>query len=122
MTMVRLSALCSGLSASNNVIATIWVTVLILPIELTATLARSPSSAIHSHNADTVISRDTITIAGSGGNDNTYTITSVSENGAEITVDLDNGVMVNDATVTTADIEADNGVIHVIDKVIMPPM
>ncbi len=42
--------------------------------------------------------------------------------GAEITVDLNNGVMVNDATVTTADIEADNGVIHVIDKVIMPPM
>jgi uncharacterized surface protein with fasciclin (FAS1) repeats len=32
------------------------------------------------------------------------------------------GVMVNDATVTTADIEASNGVIHVIDKVIMPPM
>jgi uncharacterized surface protein with fasciclin (FAS1) repeats len=28
--------------------------------------------------------------------------------------------MVDDATVTTADIEASNGVIHVIDKVIMP--
>jgi len=42
--------------------------------------------------------------------------------GAEIKVDLDNGVMINDANVVTADIEADNGVIHVIDKVIMPPM
>ena len=42
--------------------------------------------------------------------------------GAEIKVDLDNGVMINDASVVTADIEADNGVIHVIDKVIMPPM
>ncbi len=42
--------------------------------------------------------------------------------GGEITVDLDSGVMVNDATVTTADIETSNGVIHVIDKVIMPAM
>ncbi|WP_425074243.1 fasciclin domain-containing protein [Sagittula sp. S175] len=42
--------------------------------------------------------------------------------GEEITIDLDNGVMVNDATVTQADIEASNGVIHVIDKVIMPSM
>lgn len=32
-----------------------------------------------------------------------------------------NGVMVNDANVVTADIPATNGVIHVIDKVIMPP-
>ncbi|MFD3191711.1 fasciclin domain-containing protein [Sedimentitalea sp. HM32M-2] len=40
--------------------------------------------------------------------------------GGEVTIDLDNGVMVNDATVVTADIEAENGVIHVIDKVIMP--
>ena len=30
--------------------------------------------------------------------------------------------MVNDANVVTTDIEASNGVIHVIDKVIMPPM
>lgn len=30
------------------------------------------------------------------------------------------GVMVNDATVSTADIAATNGVIHVIDKVLMP--
>ena len=42
--------------------------------------------------------------------------------GAEITVDLDNGAMVNDAKVVTADVAADNGVIHVIDKVLMPPM
>ena len=30
-------------------------------------------------------------------------------------------VMVNDATVTAADITASNGVIHVIDKVLLPP-
>ncbi len=32
------------------------------------------------------------------------------------------GVMVNDAKVVAADIDASNGVIHVIDKVIMPPV
>lgn len=42
-------------------------------------------------------------------------------NGEEITVDIEDGVVtVNDAKVVTADIETDNGVIHVINKVIMP--
>jgi uncharacterized surface protein with fasciclin (FAS1) repeats len=40
--------------------------------------------------------------------------------GTTVMIDLDNGVMVDDANVTTADIEATNGVIHIIDKVIMP--
>ena len=40
--------------------------------------------------------------------------------GSDVTIDLDNGAMVNDANVTTADIETSNGVIHVIDKVIVP--
>ena len=43
-------------------------------------------------------------------------------NGAELSVDLDNGVTVNEAKVVNADVSADNGVIHVIDKVLMPPM
>jgi uncharacterized surface protein with fasciclin (FAS1) repeats len=42
--------------------------------------------------------------------------------GAEVTIMTEGGVMVNDAKVTQADIEASNGVIHVIDKVILPPM
>jgi uncharacterized surface protein with fasciclin (FAS1) repeats len=42
--------------------------------------------------------------------------------GGEVTIMTEGGVMVNDATVVTPDIEASNGVIHVIDKVIMPPM
>ena len=33
----------------------------------------------------------------------------------------DKGVMVNDARVIKADVEASNGVVHVIDKVILPP-
>ena len=40
--------------------------------------------------------------------------------GSSVTIDLDNGVMVDQATVVTADVEASNGVIHVIDKVILP--
>ncbi|MEL7343671.1 MAG: fasciclin domain-containing protein [Pseudomonadota bacterium] len=40
--------------------------------------------------------------------------------GSDITIDLDSGVMVNNATVVTADIETSNGVIHVIDTVIIP--
>ena len=47
-------------------------------------------------------------------------MTAETVQGCEITIDLDNGVMVNDATVVSADVAASNGVIHVIDKVIMP--
>ena len=45
-----------------------------------------------------------------------------SVNGKMIDVEVDGGsVKVNDATVTAADIAASNGVIHVIDTVILPP-
>jgi transforming growth factor-beta-induced protein len=47
-------------------------------------------------------------------------MTAVTVNGAEITVDLTDGVKINGATVTTADIKASNGVIHVIDQVLLP--
>jgi uncharacterized surface protein with fasciclin (FAS1) repeats len=50
-------------------------------------------------------------------------MTATTVNGADITVTIDMGtVKINDATVTTADIETSNGVIHVIDSVILPPM
>ena len=42
--------------------------------------------------------------------------------GGELTVTLGDAVKVNDATVVTPDIEASNGVIHVIDTVLMPAM
>ena len=41
--------------------------------------------------------------------------------GSELTISTTGGVMVDKAKVTKTDIVADNGVIHVIDSVIMPP-
>lgn len=41
-------------------------------------------------------------------------------NGQSVTITLGDGVMVDGANVVTADIEASNGVIHVIDAVILP--
>ena len=40
--------------------------------------------------------------------------------GGTVKIDTTNGVMVNDAKVVTADVKATNGVIHVIDTVLMP--
>ncbi len=40
--------------------------------------------------------------------------------GSEIKIDASNGVKINNSTVTTADVMADNGVIHIIDTVLMP--
>ena len=43
-------------------------------------------------------------------------------NGDDVSFTVSEGsVMVNDATVTSADVMASNGIIHVIDKVLMPP-
>ncbi|MDF3066752.1 MAG: Beta-Ig-H3/fasciclin [Polyangiaceae bacterium] len=42
-------------------------------------------------------------------------------NGSPVLVDLTGGVKVGAATVTTPDVKASNGVIHVIDKIILPP-
>ncbi len=50
------------------------------------------------------------------------TIEVASVQGDTIAIDATDGVKVDDATVVTADIETDNGVIHVIDTVIMPTM
>jgi len=42
-------------------------------------------------------------------------------NGKSVSISTDEGVMVNDSNVITADVLASNGVIHVIDKVLLPP-
>lgn len=40
--------------------------------------------------------------------------------GSEVKIDATTGVKINSSTVSTADIIADNGVIHIIDTVLMP--
>jgi uncharacterized surface protein with fasciclin (FAS1) repeats len=40
--------------------------------------------------------------------------------GGTVKIDASNGVKINDATIVTTDIETSNGVIHVIDTVLMP--
>ena len=48
-------------------------------------------------------------------------MTATAANGDDLTFDLTDGVKVNDATVTGADVATSNGIIHVIDKVLIPP-
>lgn len=49
-------------------------------------------------------------------------MTAATVNGAEVTITTMGGVKINGANVISADIETSNGVIHVIDQVILPPM
>jgi uncharacterized surface protein with fasciclin (FAS1) repeats len=48
------------------------------------------------------------------------TLSPQTVNGQTIEVDATDGVKINNANVVTADIEASNGVIHVIDTVLLP--
>ncbi|MBW4581914.1 MAG: fasciclin domain-containing protein [Tildeniella nuda ZEHNDER 1965/U140] len=40
--------------------------------------------------------------------------------GSDVKIDASNGVKINESTVSTPDVAADNGVIHIIDTVLMP--
>ena len=40
--------------------------------------------------------------------------------GSDVKIDASNGVKIDQSTVTTPDVAADNGVIHIIDTVLMP--
>ncbi|WP_424961919.1 fasciclin domain-containing protein [Ekhidna sp.] len=48
-------------------------------------------------------------------------MTAATVQGDDIKISLKNGAKINDANVAKADINASNGVVHVIDKVILPP-
>lgn len=48
-------------------------------------------------------------------------MTAATVNGAEVTFTLEGGAKINGANIVQADIAATNGVIHVIDQVILPP-
>ncbi|MCX7302690.1 MAG: fasciclin domain-containing protein [Rhodobacterales bacterium] len=54
--------------------------------------------------------------------DLTEGMTAATVNGADITITLEGGAKVNGANIIAADIAATNGVIHVLDAVILPPM
>jgi len=47
-------------------------------------------------------------------------ITATSIQGQTLKIDATDGMTINDATVTGADVRATNGVIHIIDKVLLP--
>lgn len=47
-------------------------------------------------------------------------MTATTVQGGDITIDLSDGVKINSASVVAADVETSNGVIHVIDQVILP--
>jgi len=49
------------------------------------------------------------------------TVRATSVNGQPLTIDGREGVKVNDATVVRADLQASNGVVHGVDKVLTPP-
>ncbi len=54
--------------------------------------------------------------------DNEGTVTVATAEGADVTFEVrDDGVFINDAQIISTDIDAANGVIHVIDTVITPP-
>jgi uncharacterized surface protein with fasciclin (FAS1) repeats len=46
--------------------------------------------------------------------------TATTVEGSDVKIDASNGVKVNNATVVTPDIDTENGVIHVIDTVLLP--
>lgn len=54
--------------------------------------------------------------------DLTEGMTAPTVQGSDITITLEGGPKVNGAVISAADIVASNGVIHVIDSVILPPM
>jgi uncharacterized surface protein with fasciclin (FAS1) repeats len=53
--------------------------------------------------------------------DLTEGMTAATVQGANVTITLDGGPKVNGAVISGPDVEATNGVIHVIDSVILPP-
>ncbi len=61
-------------------------------------------------------------VAGEVGSSEVVKLTEATTvQGSMITIDASSGVKINDATVIKADIEASNGIIHVIDTVLLPP-
>jgi uncharacterized surface protein with fasciclin (FAS1) repeats/plastocyanin len=91
-----------------------------------AAFAALPAGTIEAVLADPILLNAILTYHVAAGNVLSTDLTDGMEiatlNGASVTVSIMGGtVMINDATVTVADLVADNGVVHVIDAVLLPP-
>jgi len=86
--------------------------------------AKLPAGTVESLLNDIPKLKDILTyhvVAGKVMAADVATITSAKTvEGKELKIDTKDGVKVNEAKVMQADIEADNGVIHVIDSVLIP--
>lgn len=80
-------------------------------------------SLLKPENKDKLVAILTYHVVGSKvmSTDLTNGMEAVTVQGEKIKVDLTSGVKINNATVTTADVKASNGVVHIIDTVILPP-
>ena len=76
--------------------------------EENATLVDILTYHVYSGSVESSAVTDGLTVTMLNGDDATFTV-------------ADGTVRIGDATVTTADVMASNGIIHVIDKVLMPP-
>ena len=81
------------------------------------------ASLLEPENRDTLVSILTYPVVPGAvmSGDLTDGMEATTVQGAPITIMTEGGVTVNGANVVTADIETSNGVIHVIDAVILPP-
>jgi uncharacterized surface protein with fasciclin (FAS1) repeats len=91
-----------------------------------AAFAALPAGTIEAVLADPVLLNAILTYHVAAGNVLSTDLSDGMEittlNGASVTVSIMGGtVMINDATVTVADLVADNGVVHVINAVLLPP-
>ncbi len=92
-----------------------------------AAFAKLPAGTVEALLKDKVKLRAILTyhvVAGKVEAKDVVKLTSATTvNGAAVTIKVVNGtVMINSASVTGADVQASNGVIHVIDTVILPPL
>jgi len=89
-----------------------------------AAFARLPEGTLEALLADKEALTRVLLFHVTSGNVYAKDVVELSEastlNGEQLAINLEDGVMVNDANVIKTDVEARNGVIHVIDSVLIP--
>lgn len=87
-----------------------------LPAEVVNALVADPTGAL----ANTLLYHVTAGVAISSNLSDGQNISNLAGQGLDISIN-ENGVFVNNAQVIVADIHTDNGVVHVVDAVVLPP-